>query len=742
MKISRSCIFAAIAVAPASAFAQVVATATPGTAETQGNAGLQEIIVTAQKRAENLQDVPIAVTAISGDDLTARGISDVQAFARLVPNMAFSNNYGETRITLRGLSFQDLATQGGEPRVAYHVDGAFLAESGDIGGTFYDIDRVEVNRGPQGTLFGRNAIAGTVNVITRQPTDSLSGYLNTEIGSYSTTNLDGAISGPLADGVSGRIAFQTRNHAGYDFNVPNNIDINNQSTQAFRGKLRFDPSENFTAVLSADYFQERDRDGPLLVGGAVAGATPLAVTLGGQVSDGNPRHDFSGLLPYTRKTSYGFSLDTKLNLGNDYSLASLTAYHHSYFDYIYDDEASTLALIRSNSSELAGQLTEELRLNKDFTRGNFTVGAYFYGQNYEMSTINPFYGPAAAAIGIPGALASGYSQGFTLGGNVNTRSEAAFGQFTYNLTDTTALIAGARYSWEKKQKFNEFFDFDVATLFNPNFVNTAPTLSGSVSYNNFSPRVTLEQKLGPDQSIYVTFAKGFKAGGFNLGGLAPAYQPETLTDYEAGVKLDLFDRKLRFNGAGFYYDYKNQQEVVALQTSNEFINAASSKLYGAEFELTAIPVHGLELDASAAFLHSEFTGFNTFNPTDPGLGTISLAGKRLPFTPKYTLGYGAQYTFDTNVGAFTVRADGRSNSQVYFDQFNTEVNSERASTIGNASIGWKDVNDHLAVTAFVKNIADGLYKNGTFVGGGAIGFPINGSYDPPRTYGVQFGVKF
>jgi iron complex outermembrane receptor protein len=698
--------------------------------------------VTAQKRSENLQDVPIAVTAISGDELASKGVADVQAFARLVPNMAFSNNYGQVRITLRGLSFQDLATQGGEPRVAYHVDGAFLAQSGDIGGTFYDIERVEVNRGPQGTLFGRNAIAGTVNVITRDPTESLSGYLNAEIGSYSTQNFDGAISGPLADGVSARIAFQTRSHSGYEYNVPNKADVNDQDTDAFRAKLKFD-RDNFTAILSADYARERDRDGPLFVGGGVAGVPALAEILGGQVSDDDPRHDYTGNLPFTDKTSYGSTLDAKLDLGNDYSLASLTSYRHS--DFVYKQaENSSLALIDTKGSELAKQFTQELRLHKDFERGNIVVGAYFYSQNYEMSSENPALGLLGGLIGFPPGsfLAQGYAQGFTLGGNVNTRSVAGFGQLTYELTDTTTLIAGARYSWEKKRKFNEFFDFDLLNPFNPDFVHTGPTLSDRVSYDNFSPRVTLEQKIGPNQLIYATFAKGFKAGGYNVGGLAEPYFPESLTSYEAGFKLDLFDRKLRFNGSGFYYDYKDLQVVVAEVASNKNINAASAKIYGVELELTAIPVQGLELDASAAVLKSKFTEFDTIDPTRPALGTLSLAGNRLPFTPKYTLSYGVQYTFDTSVGSITVRGDGQTKSQVYFDQFNSQTNSEGAYTILNASIGWKDANDRLSATAYAKNMTDELAINGTFMGGGLIGWPLLGRYDPPRTYGVRLGVKF
>ena len=232
IKITRPCILAVMLVAPNAAFAQ------SAPAE-EANQGVGEIIVTAQKRAENIQDVPVAVSAFSGNTLAERGVSDIQGLATLVPNLGFSNAYSQTRLTLRGLTFADLAAQGGEARVAYHVDGAYMAMSGDIGGTFYDIERVEVNRGPQGTLFGRNATAGTVNVITRNPTDTLSGYLNAEVGNYNTANIDGAISGPLADGVSARIAVQSRNHSGYSYNVPNQVDVMNQNMQAVRAKLMF-----------------------------------------------------------------------------------------------------------------------------------------------------------------------------------------------------------------------------------------------------------------------------------------------------------------------------------------------------------------------------------------------------------------------------------------------------------------------------------------------------------------------
>lgn len=729
-------VLVAMALAPATAFAQETAPATQ-------SAGVDEIIVTAQKREENLQDVPIAVTAISGETLEARGISDIQAFARLVPNAAFSDNRTQYRITLRGLSMTDLTTQGGEARVAYHVNGAYLGMTGDIAGTFYDIERVEVNRGPQGTLFGRNAVAGTVNVITRAPTEELSGYLNAEIGNYSAANLDGAISSSLGDGVAGRLAFQSRNHEGYDLNVPTGVGVNDQNTQAVRGTLRFDPTENFTGTLYASYFRERDHAAHMFAGVGVPTATPLTelLTPAGQVRDGNPRHNFSGQLPENNKTSYGAGFDATLDLGGGLSLTSVTSYYDTELNGLVST-GDTIPLIKTNQTEWADQISEELRLQGDFDRWNFVVGVGYYDQNYKMSTINGFWGDAGVFLGIPGSLPGQFTQGFTLGGNLETQSVAVFGEASFELTDATSLTIGARYTEEDKNLSGEFFDFDVSTPFVPNPVHVGPTRSDSVSYDNFSPRLTIEHEISPGLMIYGTYAEGFKAGGYNVGGLAAPYFPEILTDYEVGFKFDSSDGRFRINGAGFYYDYQDMQVVQVGFASNSNVNAGQSELYGVEFEVTAVPVDGLELDLAVAALHSEFIEFDTSDPTgqDPTLTTV--AGNRLPAVPEYTLSYGAQYTWDTAAGSFTARADGRTIGDVFYDQFNRAPMNADGNTILNASLRWQDNDERVSLTAFVRNITDELYVNGAFMNGGAVGFVIDGSFDPPRTYGVRLGVDF
>jgi len=739
VKISWPCIVAAIAVAPATALAQTAPP--PSAAETQGDAVLGEIIVTAQKRAENLQDVPIAVTAFTGDVLAERGVTDAQSLARLVPNVTFSDKNGEARISLRGLGFDNLWGTSAEPRVAYHVDGYYLSQSADIGGTFFDIERIEVNRGPQGTLFGRNAVGGTVNLITRDPTDQLSGYLNAEVGNYQTANTDGAISGPLGHGVSARIAFQTRNHSGYDYNVTNQVDVNNLSTQAFRGKLKFDKSSSFTIVLSTDYFRERDRIGGILIGlnNPQTTQTLPSENLGGIARDGDPRHDYSDTLPSTKRTSYGFGLDAKLDIGNGFSLTSLTSYRQSKYYYAVDIDLSSIPLIFAENWIESKQFSEELRLSKDFERGNLVVGAYFFGENYFAKAQVPL-----DIVLFGGPYGGGLLTGIDFGGHTRTRAVAGFGQFTYQLSDSTKLIAGARYSLERKRKRGEYFAIDLATSFDPGreFMSPTGTTSDSVTYHNFSPRVTLEQKIGPNQLLYATYAKGFKTGGYNLGQVQAGYKPESLTDYEVGFKLGFLDRKVRLNGAAFYYSYKNIQVPKTEFSTSFIVNAASAKIYGAELELTAVPTRGLELDASAAVLKTKFTSFESEDPSRPALGVIDLVGNRLPNAPKYTLSYGAQYTFDTSIGAIIVRGDGQTISQVYFDQFNVAPNSEKSYTVLNASIAWKDIHERFSVTAFVRNLTDGLNKNGAFVYGGFVGYPLTGNYNPPRTFGVRFGVNF
>jgi iron complex outermembrane receptor protein len=710
----------------------------------QDSGGIAEIIVTAQKRSENVQDVPIAITAVSGETLTDRNITDVQSLAKLVPGVVFSATNGEARISIRGVSYDGLSGGSAESRAAYHLDGVYLATTGEIFGTFYDVERTEALRGPQGTLFGRNAISGSLNVITREPTNDAEGYLQADIGNYDRVVVQGGVGGPLAEGVSARIAFKTENRSGYEYNPLKDLDLNNVNTRAIRGKLKLEPTENFTVVVSADYFRERDRQGFIFFGVSAPELNPLATgeTLGGIARDGNPRHDFSDYGPRQERDYWGLSANATLNLNDNFDLVSITSYRKGEERTDFDVDGTSANLAPGIIENRINQFSEELRLQGDFDRFNFIVGGYLFTRDFFTDQRFPV---DAILFGNP--TPTGLLDGIHIGGTVETLAVAGFAEATYELTDWFSLTAGARYSWERKKRIGEFFSFNFGAPFNPDVpaplvLILGPPITSSDTYKNFSPRVTATAKLNDDTSIYATFSKGFRSGGFNLGYNTPGFRPETLTNFEGGLKTELFDRHLRLNAAGFYYDYTDLQVSKADAFSNTIQNAAAAKLYGAELEVLAIPVDGLQIDASASITKSEFTEFDTFDPARPALGTLDLSGNRLPQAPKYTLSYGAQYTTQTDLGEFTLRAEGRSISNIFFDQFNRTTNGERAFTIVNAFVNWKSDDGKLYGSVYVRNIGDVLAKNGSLTFAGFTGYNIEGNYEPPRTYGITLGVNF
>lgn len=734
------------------AIAQTAATSASGDQTATDQNAIDDIVVTAQKREQSVQSVPIAITAASGEELRARNITDVQRLVQIAPGVIFSSANSQARISIRGISYDGLGGSPAEARVAYHLDGVYLARTSEILSTFYDIDRIEVLRGPQGTLFGRNAIAGSVSVLTRNPTNQGEGYLEADVGNYNHVRLQGAVGGPIADGVSARISFLTQDRSGYDYNVTNKTDINDLRTRAVRAKLKFEPTSALTITLSADYYHEKDKQGQLLLGYYNPGLVAPAVALGGTVKDGNPRHDFANDTPTTKRNFYGFSANINWDLGDRLDLVSVTGYRHTENTVTVDVDSSSLAAIRGDLFDRASQFSEELRLQKAFDRGHVMVGAFYFTEKFFTNQVYPLdLSTALYGTAFQTPFTGFQADGIQIGGTSKAVSWAAFAEGDYDLTNWLNLTVGARYGWERKRKINEYFQFQVFDAafnpipFNPNdaVVPLSPIQNETNVYKDFSPKVTLTGKIDDSKSVYATFSEGFRSGGYNLGYNTPGFFPEKLTNYEIGFKTEFLDRKLRLNGSAFIYNYKDLQVNKANSTvGNSIQNAASARLKGVELEFVAIPVDGLRLDGSVALLKSEFTDFTTFNSSRPGLGLLDLTGNRLPQAPKYTASYGAQYTTTTSIGQLTFRAEGRSISNVYFDQFNVVENSERAYSTFNAYINWKSNNAKLYGSLYIRNIGNVLAKNGSLVYSGITGFNIAGQYDPPRTFGATLGVRF
>lgn len=720
----------ALAVTPALAHAQ------PTADGPQATDGISDIIVTAQKRSENVQDIPIAITAIGGDDLRNRQVTDVRSLTSLAPNVEFGEGHGIARIAIRGIGFNE-TNPGGEGRVAYHVDGVYISRPEGVLATFFDVDRVEVLRGPQGTLYGRNAVAGNINVITRDPGDTLEGYAQATIGNYQTVQFEGGLSVPLGDGIAFRIAGATSDRDGYGKNLFNGRDIDDLKTRSIRGKLKLTPTDNFSAVLTADYFRQKDSSGHLRWIRPSASPDPAAGLgfLGSFASD--PADTNSDIQPLTSREIWGLSGTLEWKLSDALTLTSVTAYRDTRYHHAWDND-QTEKLINISYQQIASdQFSQELRASASLGSAKLVLGGFYFTEKTSADVSVPLN---RVIVG----LSPLFTQGYFIGGRLKTDAVAAFGQLTYDVSDQLSIDIGARYSHETKKKFDEVFQFDVERPYDP---ANPLILVGSIPFDKttakvFTPKFTVNFKPNDDVLLYATFSKGFKSGGFNLGGLQPAFEPEKITNYEAGLKLDLFDRRLRANVATFFYDYKNLQVSQTKINHTEVINAASAELYGMEAEITAIPVSRLQLNMNLGLLRSKFKEFETEDVIRPGLGLLDLAGNRLPQAPRYTISLGAQYSWDLPGAEMTLRGEGRRVGSVFFTPFNTAEFSEQAYNVFDAFLNFQSESKTWNAGLYVRNISNNRYISATSEGSTLQGAPVFGTITAPRTYGIRVGYDF
>ncbi len=698
--------------------------------------GLGDIVVTAQKRAENVQDIPLAITAVSGDTLMERQVTSVDQLSSIAPSVNFGTYGGAARIAVRGIGF-DTVNPGAEGRIAYHVDGVYISRPSAQLGTFFDVDRVEVLRGPQGTLYGRNATGGSINVITRAPTADPSGHVNLTFGNFGRVAVDAALSGPLAEGVTARVTVMSNNRNGYGKNEYTGNDIDDANQRGVRASVRFEPTETLTIDLSGDYYQENDHAYGLHYFGQYTPGVPLrGAALGGHAPS-NIRDINSDFDPTNNRKLYGFSGTASWDLGAA-TLKSITAYRHSDYTDVTELDLTELRLSIFPFYERAHQFSEELQLSGDFGGSHWLVGGYYFKEHI-------FGGSQVARnlliTGGPDRLKGGYRAE----GTTNTEAMAVFGQLDLALFDSLSLIFGARYNHEKIE-ITDALQLDFVNDYAPNvpivpFAVLGFPRSDSTSENAFTPKFGVEYSPGNDIMLYATVSKGFKSGGYNLGVNVPAFSPETIWSYEAGMKLTTLDRKLRANLAGFYYDYSNLQvsKVINSQVITE--NAASASLYGAELELTAVPADGLQFDGTFSYLHSEYEDFRSLDPGRPALGVLNLEKNTLIQAPKYTANVGAQYSWPIASGEVTLRGELNYASRVFFTAFNVDSVGEAPNTKFNAFLSWSDDDGHWSASIFGRNLTDKVTRANGLVSSATYGSPITGSVSAPRTFGITLGYR-
>ena len=695
--------------------------------------GLADIVVTAQKRATSVQNTPLAVTAIGGADLRAREINSVENLAPSLPNVNFGKNVGFARIAIRGVGL-DTTVIGQEGRVAYHADGVYISRPTAAIATFFDVNRVEVVRGPQGTLYGRNATAGAVNVITNDPERNFGGYGKVTVGNYGLIQTDGALTGGLTDTLSARFAFQTVNRGGYGRNLALNEDIDNEKTYALRGKIKFAPSGMFDIVLSGDYSHEHDQAFVYhYLGVGSPGVVPLGQALGGTVPTDNPRDTTSDVPQYNYRRFYGFGVVANLKLGFA-TLTSVTGYRNSDTNYRTDADGTSAVTATFNIEERSKQFSQELRLAGDISRLKYLIGAYYFSEDiFGTNNFTPLRRPAPPFS---------FAQGVDFRGDTTTRAAALFGQLDYEILDGLTLTAGARYSHEKKGIDHKGMQ-DLVTPYDPTvpFVYTQFQVA-SETENSVTPRFGIEYKASRDILLYATYAKGFKSGGYNNNAFGDPLKPEKLTDYEGGIKGEFLDHKLRTNLAAFYYDYTNLQLQKVVGSAAIPLNAGRAIVKGVEAEIALRPVSALELSGNFSYLDTKIKDFATSDAARPTLGVITIDGNRLPQAPRYTINLAAAYTLDTAMGAFTLRGEAAYTDRVYFSFYNRPEVSQGAYGKYNAFLSYRNVRTGVSASLFIRNITNKRTISSAQVSAGFSRFPIVGAYDPPRTFGGSLGYNF
>lgn len=767
------------ALAPISALAQSPGAVTQGSAQNVSEIG--DIVVTAQKRSESVQKVPLAVTAIGGEALRQGGITNVDALSSSVPTLQIGQSYGSANISLRGISL-NAVNFGAENPVAFHVDGVFLARPTGVLGSFFDMQRVEVLRGAQGTLYGRNATGGSINLITADPTRDLSGYAQLTYGEYNHVGAEGAISGPLgSDKLLFRLAFRTDDRDGWGKNQFTGRDIDDNHERAVRGKLLFKPTDDFQIKLQADYAESHDHQTPHY-GGTPLGTVPWGVSLPSAFSPTpialggtlpvRTRDISSESEPSRRNSFWGVSATMDWALGA-VDLKSITAYRGINTKNQGDLDQTSAVLAVAGLFEKSRQFSQEFQLSHQGDRSNWLLGAFYFHEKDDGQAPVAFsdilFNPLGIApIPAPGTL----RQGYYAGSQVKTDAYALFGQYTREVVDRLRVTVGARYSIERKSAINQGA-FNLVDAFDQRGFETTPNPStltiqcgeglptigfGAVpcipskTFRAFTPKLGLEFQATASILLYASVSKGFKSGVYNLGAVQPPVNPENIWDYEAGIKSTLLNGRLRANLSGFYYDYKDLQVNRVVVANALLENAAAAKIYGLEAEIVAKPTEAFQIDLTGAYLNATFSKFVTADnarPAGDGVTTddfgnpaFNLKGNRLSQSPKFSGKFGATYTIPVTSGRLSVRGEAVYTSKIFWTPYNLDATSTAARTRLNASVNFESDDRHWTASLNARNIANKVQVTNGFVSTLLTGFVVNGYVEAPRTIDFTVGYHF
>ena len=741
--------------------------------------GIGDIVVTAQRREQNLQDVPVAVTAFSGETLADLGIHASSDIANVVPNVEIGLPGGagnQPLIYIRGVGLSDTNRNNSGPNGVY-MDEVYISSPSAQTFALFDLERVEVLKGPQGTLYGRNATGGAINFISAKPSRDFQAQGSLSYGSFDTITGEAAVGGPLSDSVRVRLAGTGTHSNGYIHNLLTGRRENGQGSFALRGQIAADLTENIDTLINvhggrvnvrSPQFRSLgmiDPDTGDTCGIAAIQANQCGNVLGYVSPDGfyDGMYDRSDRL---KSKSWGVAGRLNWHLG-DVTLTSISAYDYDDKLHQEDSDASPNRLLHLDYAVRSKTFTQELRLSGSTGSVNWVGGVYYLHEVLKQNQTGDVFGELRALTPEGGAD----PEGLTTGGapvifsrtlnRQTTEAAAVFGQAEIELTPALRATIGARYNYERKRflaaarfedKFMTFSDGDggFVTEELPGGILPLYSFDNRKSFDNFSFKVGLDYDLTDDVMAYATVSTGFKSGGFNGGYLsfdpveaeeqAKPFNEETLTAYEIGLKSTLFDRRLRFNTAAFYYDYKDLQlytltncgQVGCIPVS-ALANAANAAIYGAELEMIAKPVDRLNITMNLGLLKTKIKEFVS-------AGT-DYSGNRMPLSPKVNFSGVVNYEIPLSSGiALALQPAVSYRSSHFFSTDNNPLLRQSGYWLVDGRVAVKDEDGRWEAAFFARNLTRKKYINFA-VDLADFGF-VEQFQGQPRMFGAEVRFKY
>jgi iron complex outermembrane receptor protein len=694
---------------------------------------LSEVIVTARRVQENQQDIPIAVSAFSGNTLEERQVFNTASLDQLVPNLQFANNAplagnnSSSQVFIRGIGQTD-PTSTVDPGVGLYIDDVYIGNAVGASMTLMDIENVQVLRGPQGTLFGRNTIGGAVLINSREPGDDFGGVVQVGAGSDSLVDAFAALDAPFSDTMKARFTIGSRQQDGY-VTRPDGTDLGDSDTWTTTAKIVWKPTDAIKAKLGFDYTNSDENGSPLVFAAINEAATfPRVASQGAgcpgvvfptsgavpMIDDPRCANDFQDGGPFGNNGSlplksflenWGVYLNLSFGLGDALTLKSISSIRDIKWEGVRDADNTPLTILHTIYDVDASQWSQELQLTYETDQITGVGGLYYFAQESADIVTVELNTPA------PGVQRDSDNN------KVDNDSWAAFTQWTFKLGDAFAFTAGGRYTEETKRSYPDQYDFAT-----PN-TKQVPVMWYEETFDAFTASGSVQWRFSDAAMTYLSYSEGFKGGGWNShfnAVLTPVQQaalhpfaPEEAQTIELGFKLDLAGRTLRLNGAIFTSDYTDMQLTdrgpAPAGVAPFVTNAGETSIDGAELELTWVPMADLNIEASVGYLDATIDQLDNIPAAvlPPGL----VEGNLLPFAPEWQGHVGLSYAFHAGSLDITPRIDASYQDATYFDATNTlEIAQLDAVTVLNASVFLGPEDGPWRVTLGVNNATDEVYQ--------------------------------